>query len=217
MKWFLWGRLASVHKLHPVTIQLLFHFLCVPWSRCCVYCSNTSGQLMPQYAHIHELAQRCTHTQANSACNYTTSIHEIFIQTEYLHQLSVFLEGSRQFSGMKIGITVRKKLRRRKYRKRERIKTKKSKNSSWKKDLLVSSDKKKKRINSMFQQSKPQSLSWIKRKCITLYLKSNHTFIVKTGFCLNHLTRSIDTDLSLLSPLRLPSQSIRRGGAERCV
>lgn len=44
-----------------------------------------------------------THTQTNPACNHTTSIHEIFIQTGYLHQLSVFLEGSRQLSAIQIG------------------------------------------------------------------------------------------------------------------
>lgn len=61
---------------------------------------------MPQYARMHALAHTQTdaHTkQTNPACNHTTSIHEIFIQTGYLHQLSVFLEGSRQLSAMKIG------------------------------------------------------------------------------------------------------------------
>lgn len=43
MKWLLWGRLVSAHKLHPVTIQLHFHFLHALWSCCCAYCSNTTG------------------------------------------------------------------------------------------------------------------------------------------------------------------------------
>lgn len=62
---------------------------------------------MPQYARMHALthtlSQTDAHTQTDSACNHTTSIHEIFIQTGYLHQLSVFLEGSRRLSAMKIG------------------------------------------------------------------------------------------------------------------
>lgn len=53
MKSLLWGRLASVHKLYPVTIQLLFHFLHALWPCCCTYYLNTTASVMLQYTWMH--------------------------------------------------------------------------------------------------------------------------------------------------------------------
>lgn len=104
MKRLLWGRLISVHKLHPVTIQLHFHFLLCPvvLLLCTLfkYRRKTHASVCRR-ASVN--TQVRAHTQTRSACNHTTTIHETFIQTGYLHQLSVLLEGSTQLSATTIG------------------------------------------------------------------------------------------------------------------
>lgn len=62
---------------------------------------------MHALTHAQRDAQTHTHTQADHKfCLQppTTSIHEIFIQTEYLHQLSVFLQGEGDSAALKLDL-----------------------------------------------------------------------------------------------------------------
>lgn len=85
MKRLLWGRLICVHKLHPVTIQLHFHFLCALWSCCCAHFSNTTGKLMPQYARVHALTRRRVHTRRHiqPVTTLRPSMRHLFKQSIY--------------------------------------------------------------------------------------------------------------------------------------
>lgn len=87
---------------------------------------------MHALTHAQRDAQTHTHTHTQADHKFclqppTTSIHEIFIQTEYLHQLSVFLQGEGDSAALKLDFKKKREKRRSSRRKSEEKNQKKKK------------------------------------------------------------------------------------------